>query len=211
MIRFQRLNLGLLLCVSVSPVAFAYIDTPPNTFGRLCKHSGISVIRIERKDLERSGIVFRKAGDIKGTLPAKQIGLLLPAMDKEASSTLMNKLAIGAEVTVFYLISVDKTKCATYFCFGKSWYFSIVNRTDTDHWIGTAVLSPKMLEVYSGGASELAAKAKEVIEGKEVILPCRIGSREELSSGEGKLIRLRASLKLLTRDVERDRVSEEKR
>ena len=200
-----------LLFLAAAPDTQGYIDTPPQTFGCLCKVShGVVVFTISKTDAERRGVVLKKDRDLKGQCPAEQIGLVLGSEEDKSSAKLVGSLEKNAEITAFYLAGSDKVRCAMYFYFADSWYYSEVKRGDTGSWAGSAAPAPALLGAYAGKPGELAGAAKKVLGSEEVILPCRVGTAKELASGSGKAVRLKASLKLLTRDVMRDTVDEKR-
>lgn len=200
-----------LLFLTATPDTQGYIDTPPQTFGSLCKVShGVVVFTISKTDVQRRGVVLKKDRDLKGQFPAEQTGLILGSEEDKPSAKLVGSLEKSAEVTAFYLTGADKVRCAMYFYFADSWYYSEVKRGDSGSWAGSAAPVPALLGAYAGKPDELAGAAKKVLAGEEVILPCRVGTAKELASGGGKAVRLKVSLKLLTRDVMRDTVDEKR-
>jgi hypothetical protein len=65
---------------------------------------------------------------------------------------------------------------------------------------------PVLLKVYSGKAEELVTAVEAVADGKEVVIPCMVGEHKELQLRQGKIEYMRASLKLLDYNLNRDRV-----
>src|SRR5262249_33608043 len=76
--RTRVMSLGLLLAVAALLLwaegrrpAHGYIDIPVPSLARLCEDTqAIAVLRVERVNLPKRGIVYRKARDLKGSFPA---------------------------------------------------------------------------------------------------------------------------------------------
>jgi hypothetical protein len=67
------------------------------------------------------------------------------------------------------------------------------------------------LQTYCGSADKLVDAVTDILDGKEVVVPCMVGKRDkELREFTGKLVRMKASLKLKDYDLKANTVEGDK-
>jgi len=203
--------MAVVLILGSAKPALPYIDVHrPETLGAVCSRAtSITVFKVEKLDKEKGIIIYRKVEDLKGACPREIFREFLSA-------------AHEAHERKHYLDWVDVGKIAVLFrhenrqaiAVGEQWTVNdgAPPKDDGEVWtIGTRT-EPWFLKNYCGEPDQLARSVKELLSGKEVIVPVMAGNRDSnLRKREGKRIRVRASLQRQDYNLERDRVEEEGR
>jgi hypothetical protein len=175
--------------------------------GRLVREADdIVLAEVESVDRERNVITYRKLEDLKGKHPDERIRHFGPKdFDQPTRRT-----AVGKKAVLFFIRA--QLFCGV--CLDDYWYLAGKTSGEwrTFPWSG-------LMYTFCGQPRELAAAVKDVLAGKEVILPCVVSATprrdvdlEEVAAlskgGPYKLGRVRASLKLQDFDPKRDLVEE---
>jgi hypothetical protein len=191
-------RLALLVAAVTALPAVGYVEAP-QSFGAIVQQSTvICTMVVDKVDRENQLIVYRKGTDIKGKMEQTTIkhnigkGGLRPGEWQE----IMNWAEVGKMAVFFHNGSASETFT------GTNWYQAYPNG---EWWGPMTHTEPFLLRSYFGKADKCAKAVKEMLENKEVVVPCLVdGDKELLHKKTAKVQRLKASLKLLDYDPKRD-------
>lgn len=177
--------------------AAAYIEAP-HSFGQVVAQStNILLIRVEAVDKEKNLIIYRKVKDIKGVHNQEVIkhnigrGGIRPGEWKPT----MDWAEPGKIACMFHNGGLSET------CVGNWWYQTSAG----GEWWNHVHAEPFLLRSYAGPPEKLASIVPQMMEGKEVIVPCMIdGNKDDLHNRSAKIQRLKVSLKLQDYNPKRD-------
>ncbi len=180
-----------------SPPAPAYVEAPI-TLGDIVRQStNICLMQVTKVDREKNLIIYTKLQDIKGKHHQNEIkhnigrGGLRPGEWEE----IMKWAEVGKLAVFFHNGGASETY------FGVSWYQAYPQ----GEWWGMSHGEPFLLRSYAGKVEKLPGLIAEMLEGKEVIVPCMVdGDKEALHKKTARIQRMRASLKLLDYNPKRD-------
>src|SRR5438128_4205729 len=191
--------LGVLTAFLVqSPPAQAYVEAP-HSLGLVCSLStNIMVLRVEKVDKQNNLIIYRKVRDIKGKHPTDVIkhNIGRGGFHPREWQYPMEWAEVGKTAVFFHNGGASET------CIGNYWYQAYAG----GEWWGMSHGEPFLLRSYAGGSPEkLAAACREIMAGKEVVVPCMVdGPKDDLHLRKARIQRLKASLKLGNYDQKRD-------
>ncbi|MCI0680740.1 MAG: VCBS repeat-containing protein [Gemmataceae bacterium] len=179
------------------PRSHAYVEAPMSFGAIVAQSSHILLMRVEMVDRTNNIIVYRKLKDLKGVHPQVLIkhnigrGGLRPNEWKPP----MEWAEPGKIAAFFHNGGASET------CIGNWWYQAYGGGEWWNHSHGEPFLSRS----YSGPPEKLAALIPQMLEGKEVVVPCMVGTNlEDLHHRRAKIHRLKASLKLQDYNPKRD-------
>ena len=192
----SRFRLALLALFAVAP-AFAYVEAP-QSFGSVIQQSTVvCTMVVDKVDKNNQLIIYRKVADIKGKMDQTTIkhnigkNGLRPGEWQE----IMNWAEVGKTAVFFHNGSASET------FIGNNWYQCYPN----GEWWGMSHAEPFLLRSYCGKPDKCAQAVKEVLENKEVQVPCMVdGDKELLHKKTAKIQRMKASLKLQDYNPKRD-------
>jgi hypothetical protein len=196
-----RFRLALLAAAVLVGSASAYVEAPMS-FGSLVQQSTvICTMVVDKVDKANQLIIYRKVADIKGKMEQTTIkhnigkGGLRPGEWQEV----MNWAEVGKTAVFFHNGSASET------FIGGTWYQAY----PAGEWWGPMThTEPFLLRSYYGKADKCAQAVKEMLDGKEVVVPCMVdGDKELLHKKTAKVQRLKASLKLQDYNPKRDFVA----
>ena len=205
----RLLVLSLFLLTLAAGPARAGFEAP-YTLGRLVQEpTHIAVLEIVRVDREKSLIVFKKLEDLKGKQAAVEVvhdigkGGIFP-FERRA----IMAWAEEGKKAVFFSVGVASVTCT-----GPLWYQAYQGPEGGKFWAMSHVES-MLPATYYGSAERLADAVRDVLAGKEVIVPCLADGdkwqvRREHLYGRGTVQLMRASLKIVDYNQKRDRVERE--
>ena len=201
--------IATVLVLAGSGPAAAYIDVHrPETLGAVCARAdSITIFKVEKFSKEKGIIIYQKVEDLKGTSPRNSFREFLSAAHEEAERK-------------HYLEWVDVGKLAIMFrvenrqalAISEQWTVcdGVPPKDASEVWTIATRTEPWFLKNYCGDVNALADSLKELLAGKEVIVPVMTGERDgELRKMAGKKTRVRASLKRLDYNLKRDEIKGE--
>jgi hypothetical protein len=157
----------------------------------------ICTMVVAKVDRQNNLIIFQKTADLKGKHPATTIkhnigrGGLRPGEWQE----IMNWAEPGKPAVFFHNGGASET------FIGGTWYQAYPN----GEWWGMSHGEPFLLRSYAGKVDKLPQVVRDILAGKEVIVPCLVdGDKEALHKKSAKVQRLKASLKLQDYNPKRD-------
>ena len=194
------------LCVRSPGPSFAFIDVSrPDTMGGICSRAqSITVLKLEKLNKEKGVFIYRKVADLKGEFPRDRVREQLSEAQEPGERKNYVDWAEEGKTAVLFRY---ENRCAI--CIGDQW--TVCDHgpppdKDAPYDLGTRT-EPHFLQSFCGGSNDLVVIVKEILAGKEVVVPCMVGARDhELRERKGKLIQMRASLKVEKYDLARDRV-----
>jgi hypothetical protein len=168
------------------------------TLGDVVKQStNVCLMQITKVDREKNLIIYQKLQDVKGKHPQEQIkhnigrGGLRPGEWEE----IMRWAEVGKQAVFFHNGGASETY------FGVSWYQAYPQ----GDWWGMSHGEPFLLRSYAGKVDKLPGFVAEMLDNKEVIVPCMVdGDKEALHKKTARIQRMRASLKLIDYNPKRD-------
>ncbi len=197
--RTAPLAAALALLAAV-PAARAYVEVP-YTLGRVCQESThILLVEVVKVNKEKGLIIFKKVEDIKGKHPKDEIKHNIGQRGYHAREwqNVMAWAEAGKRAVFFHNGGASET------CTGTYWYQCYPE----GEWWGMSHAEPFLLRSYCGDADKLAAAVKQIVGGKEVVVPCMVdGNKDDLHLRRAKLQRLKASLRLQDYNAKRDFVA----
>ncbi len=195
-----RFRLALLAAALAVGSAAAYVEAPMS-FGAIVQQSTvICTMVVDKVDKANQLIVYRKVADVKGKMEATTIkhnigkNGLRPGEWQE----IMNWAEVGKTAVFFHNGSSSET------FIGGNWYQAYPQ----GEWWGMTHAEPFLLRSYFGKPEKCAAAIKEILDNKEIAVPCLVdGDKELLHKKTAKVQKLKASLKLQDYNPKRDFVS----
>lgn len=186
--------LGALLAVA-SPSG-AYIEAPM-TLGDVINQSNmITILRVKAVDKAKNLVVYEKVEDIRGKFPTATARHIITGQLREGEVKTVLELAEPGKTAIFF---AKDGACET--CLDNYWYQIYKNGEDL---YGMSHGEPFLLRSYAGKAEKLPPIVRGIIDGREMIAPAMEDNKELLHKRAGKVMRLKASMKLLTYDPKRD-------
>jgi hypothetical protein len=183
--------------LSAIPSSHAYVEAPMSFGAIIAQSSNILLMRVEAVDREKNLIIYRKIKDIKGVHPQEVIkhnigrGGLRPDEWKPQ----MQWAEPGRIAAFFHNGGASET------CIGNWWYQAYGG----GEWWNHSHAEPFLLRSYCGPPEKLAGIIPQILEGKEVIVPCMVdGNKDDLHNRKAKIQRLKVSLKLQDYNPKRD-------
>jgi outer membrane protein assembly factor BamB len=195
----------LLLLTGAEGSSRAFIDNPPESLARVCAMAdAIAVLRVEKVNREKRGIVYRKVRDLKGSFPTpnKQFGETFThilraspnpdwhrqdsANEDQQNGAILAWAAEGQTALVFQR-GGEQTVCV-----GHRWYTTRGNPPAKDHWVLAAGSDSRFARFYCGDLAGLVTAVADLLAGKEATVPHAVGAAESLSDGTAPVRLVRA-------------------
>jgi len=192
--RLALLTLVLLLA-AVTP-ARAYIEAPMTLADVINQSAIITILRVKSVDKSKNLIVYEKVEDIKGKYPTPLGRHVITGQLREGEIKTVLDWAEPGKTAIFF--SKDGA-CET--CIDNYWYQIYKNGDDL---YGMSHGEPFLLRSYAGKADRLPPFVRAIMEGREVILPAMEDNKDLLHKRAGRVLRVRASTKLMNYDLKRD-------
>jgi len=178
-------------------IAPAYIEAPMSLGAVIQQSTNIMTMVVTKVDKEKNLIIFQKTADIKGKHPQDTIkhnigrGGLRPG----EWEPIMRWAEPGKTAIFFHNGGASET------FIGDTWYQAYPQ----GEWWGMSHAEPFLLRSYSGKMDKLPGILAEILEGKEVIVPCMVdGDKEALHKRTARVQRLKVSLKIQDYNPKRD-------
>jgi hypothetical protein len=196
---FVRTLAVTLLALPGARAVWAYVEAP-YTLGKVIQDStNVVLVEVTRVQKEKGLILLKKIKDLKGTYDGDQLKHNIGAGDRgyhpRETKHVMSWAAVGERAVFFCNEEASET------CIGTYWYQCYRE----DQWWGMSHAEPYLLRTYCGDADDLAHAVKDILAGKEVVVPCLVNAnQQQLHDRKGKLQRLKASLTRLEYDARRD-------
>jgi hypothetical protein len=184
-----------LLAFAASP-AFAYIEAPM-TLGDVVNQSNmITIMRVKSVEKSKNLIIFDKVEDIKGKFPTAIARHVITGQLKEGEVKTVLDWAEPGKTAIFFA-----KDGACEMCLDNYWYQIYKNGEDL---YGMSHGEPFLLRSYAGKADRLPPFVRGIMDGREVVVPAMEDNKELLHKRAAKVMRMKASLKLMTYDPKRD-------
>jgi hypothetical protein len=191
---------AILSLLAALPAARAYVEVP-YSLGRICQESSnIVLVEVTKVNKEKNLILYKKLEDLKGKHPTNEIKHNIGQRGYHAREwqNIMAWAEVGKKAVFFHNGGASET------CTGTYWYQCYPE----NDWWGLSHAEPFLLRSYCGDSEKLAAAVKQMLAGKEVVVPCMVdGNKDNLHLRKAKLQRLKASLKLQDYNARRDFVA----
>jgi FG-GAP-like repeat len=190
----RLISLGLLLAVAAP--AHAYINAAL-TLGDVINQSNmITVLRVKSVDKGKNLVVFDKVEDVKGKFPTAVARHVITSQLRDGEIKTVLDWAEPGKVAVVF---AKDGACEA--CIDNYWYQIYQQGADL---YAMSHGEPFLLRSYAGKADRLPAIVRTMLEGREVITPAMEDNFELLHKRAGRILRMKASLKILTYDPKRD-------
>ena len=150
--------LGLLLSAS----AAGYVDRAPTLASLIREANTITLVEVERFDLEKGAVILRKVRDLKGEAGAGTVKhLLLRGNESAIERPILEWAEPGRRGVLF---TTDKT---VLMCVGEAWYQA--HSSDNGWWrIGAS--RPDLPLAYYGTVSRLIDAIPVIVSGKSAVI-----------------------------------------
>jgi hypothetical protein len=196
-VRFTLPSAFAFLLLSASAVQ-GYIEIP-YTMGRVVNESQqICLVEITKLDKDKGLIIYKKLKDIKGVYAGQELKHNIGKRGFHAREwqTVMGWAAVGKKAVFFSNGGASET------CTGSYWY-QCYKEGD---WWGMSHAEPFLLRAYCGDAEKLGEFIGDMLQNKEVVIPCMFDepNRQLLHDRKGKMQLMKASLKLNDYNAKRD-------
>jgi hypothetical protein len=189
--------LAAVLVLLTASLARAYVEVP-YSLGRICQEStNIVLVEVVKINKEKGLLILKKLEDLKGKHPTAEIKHNIGQRGFHAREwqNVMAWAEPGKKAVFFHNGGASET------CTGTYWYQCYPE----GEWWGMSHAEPFMLRSYCGDAEKLAAAIKQMLAGKEVVVPCMVdGDKNNLHLRKAKLQRLKASMRLQDYNAKRD-------
>jgi hypothetical protein len=199
---------AVLLAAALS--APAHIQVSYSLARIISDSSNILLMNVEQVDREKNLIILRKLRDIKGTHPGEVIRHDIGKRGYSAIEwqNVMQSVDVGKPVVMFHNGSIAEV------CTDRYWY-----QARAGEWWTMVHDEPIFLLSFAGSPDKLATAVAGMLQGQEVTVPCMapvqgsvaLSDRERtwvpLRSRRGKMLKMKASMKLLDYNFNRDFVA----
>jgi len=190
--------LGAALLIAIpAPPAYAYVEAAHSLGQVITLSTNIVVMQVEKVDKEKNMIIYRKLYDLKGKHPTDVIkhNIGRGGFHPREWQYPMEWVEVGKKAVFFHNGGASET------CIGTYWYQCYAQ----GEWWGMSHGEPFLLRTFAGDVNKLGNAVKDILDNKEVIVPCMVdGNKDDLHLRRAKIERLRASLKLGNYDEKRD-------
>jgi hypothetical protein len=174
-----------------------YVEVPMALGSVIAQSTNVVLMTVTKVDKEKNLIIYQKVQDIKGKHPQETIkhnigrGGLRPGEWEE----IMKWAEVGKQAVFFHNGGASETYI------GVTWYQAYPQ----GDWWGMSHGEPFLLRSYAGKVDKLPGFVADILNGKEVVVPCMVdGDKEALHKKTARIQRLRASLKLQDYNAKRD-------
>lgn len=177
--------------------ASAYVEVPITLADVIKQSTNIVQMQVTKVDREKNLIIFTKLQDIKGKHPQNEIKHNIGRGGLRAGEweEIMKWAEVGKIATFFHNGGASETY------FGTSWYQAYPQ----GEWWGMSHGEPFLLRSYAGKIDKLPGICAEIMDNKEVIVPCMVdGDKEAIHKKTARIQRLKTSLKNLDYNPKRD-------
>jgi hypothetical protein len=193
--RIARAIAAAVLFAFASP-ARAYIEAPMTIGDVITQSNMITILRVQKVDKSKNLIVYEKVEDIRGKFPTPLGRHVCTGQLREGETKTVLDWAEPGKIAIFFAKD-GACEC----CIDNYWYQIYKNGEDL---YGMSHGEPFLLRSYAGKAERLAPLVRSIIEGREVVVPAMEDNKELLHKRAGKIMRLKASLKIMTYDPKRE-------
>jgi hypothetical protein len=191
-----RRLLAMLVLLGVASPSGAYIEAPMTLADVIHQSAQITILRVVRVDKPKSLIVYEKVEDIKGKFPTATARHVITGQLREGEIKTVLDWAEPGKVAIFF---AKDGACET--CIDTYWY-QIYKQGDDLY--GMSHGEPFLLRSYAGKAEKLPPVVRGIMDGREVVCPAMEDNKDLLHKRAGRIMRIRASAKLMTFDHKRD-------
>jgi len=177
--------------------ASAYVEVPITLADVIKQSTNIVQMQVTKVDREKNLIIYTKLQDVKGKHPQNEIKHNIGRGGLRAGEweEIMKWAEVGKLATFFH----NGGSSETYF--GTSWYQAYPQ----GEWWGMSHGEPFLLRSYAGKPDKLPGVCAEIMDNKEVIVPCMVdGDKEAIHKKTARIQRLKTSLKNLDYNPKRD-------
>jgi len=210
-------TIGLLVVCTTS--AGAYITHPVQTLGQLCNSTYITVVRVEKVSKEKGVIIYRKVQDLKGKYPRDTIRHVfdlkntpqhkgsgdVPVRPDEKDWKHAIQWAEAGKTAVVFSLKYDPYGDFGHTYIDGCWYATMCPQRDWDLWYSIYADPALLARWHCGRPEELVAALKDVLAGKDAVVPVLAGgSRDDLRAGKARIQGLRVGLHRGALDPKRD-------
>lgn len=187
----------------------AYITNTPGTFGLLCSiPPHISEAVIDKVSHDKGVIIWRKVRDLKGKYPFDVIKHSIrkshwPQHTPDMQREVMQRAVVGKTAIFFHGYTNGHANDINVYLDDGYWY-AVAGHGEPD-WCYLYSDQPVLLRIYSGSKERLKTAVRDVVAGKEAVVPCLSdGSMDQLRRLATKVHQLRVSLKIQDYNPKRD-------
>lgn len=186
--------LALLACPRPSQ---AYIEVPYALGRVVAEATNIVVLRVEKVDTERNLIIYRKVQDLKGKHPTELVkhNIGKAGFHPREAQFIMQLAQVGKIAVKFHNSAASET------CLENYWYQTYPG----GEWWNMVHGEPYLLRTFAGKPEKLITIVQAMLAGQDVVVPCMVdGDKNALQLRSAKMQRMKASLKLLDYNPQRD-------
>lgn len=200
--RLSRLLLAAVAACLLAPPARAHIEAP-FSFGAVIDQSQVIVVmKVEAVDRDKNIIVYRKVEELKGKHPTELIkhDIGKRGFSETEWKTVMAWPEVGKTAVFFHQGGVGEV------FIGNTYWYQVY--PSGGEWWYMQHGEPYLLRSYSGKPEKCVSHVKDMLAGKEIIIPCFAdGDKEKMKLRQGAPQRVKASMKLLDYNPKRDFVA----
>src|SRR5262245_23078957 len=163
----------------------------------IAQSTNIMVVTVEKVDREKNLIIFKKVEDLKGKHPTDVIkhNIGRGGFHPREWQYIMEGAEAGKTAVFFHNGGASETFIAGY------WYQAYAG----GEWWNMSHGEPYLFRAFAGKPDKLAAAVRDILAGKEVIVPCMVdGNKEDLQLRRARVQRVKASLKIQDYNPKRD-------
>jgi hypothetical protein len=195
--RFPVLLPAALLLLFAQP-GWAHIRVSYSLGRIISDSSNVLLMNVDKVDREKNLIVYRKVRDIKGTHPGEVIKHDIGQRGYSAIEwqNVMQSVQVGKPAVMFHNGGIGEI------CTERYWY-----QARAGEWWTMVHDEPMFLLAFTGRPDQLANAVTAMLAGQEATLPCMApvqGDWTPLRSRRGKMLRMKASMKLQDYNFNRD-------
>ena len=195
--RFIVITAILVIALAAPRPARAYVEIPMSLGDVMRQSTNVVLMRVTKVDREKNLIIYTKVQDVKGKHPQAEIKHNIGRGGLRAGEweEIMKWAEVGKTAVFFHNGGASET------FIGVTWYQAYPQ----GEWWGMSHGEPFMLRSYAGKVDKLPGIVAEMLDGKEVIVPCMVdGDKEAIHKKTARIQRMKASLKIIDYNPKRD-------
>jgi FG-GAP-like repeat len=189
-------SITLIALLATAATSRAYIEAPMTLGDVITQSNMITILRVKSVDKAKNMIVYEKVEDIRGKFPTATARHVCTGQLREGETKAVLDWAEPGKIAIFF---AKDGACET--CIDNYWYQIYKNGEDL---YGMSHGEPFLLRSYAGKAERLAPIVRGIIEGREMITPAMEDNKDLLHKRAARVMRVKASLKIMTYDPKRD-------
>ena len=168
---------SLLFLVPQPAIGFMVVFRPETLTAVCGRTQSITVMKVKKFSKEKEIILFEKVKDLKGKYPRP--GLREHLGSAHVPTEKQHYLDWVGEGKTVEVLRYENRQAV---CIGDQWTVcdAAPPKDESESWTVTTRTEPWFLQTYCGDADKLVSAVTDILDGKEVVVPCMVGRRDKI-------------------------------